>query len=125
MNTATNKERGNAGLALAIAYYGSNSYVVSIPLNDTQDYDLVVDNGTLKRVQVKFTLHMGRTGYSVSLKSSGGTKGTIYKHVVDTDIEILFVVTEAGTMYEIPIKDINNRSSLTLNTTCDKYIVKV
>ena len=32
-----------AGLSIAIAYFGSNGYVVSIPLNDTQDYDLVVE----------------------------------------------------------------------------------
>ena len=30
-----NKEKGNTGLAMAIAYYGSNGYIVSIPLNDT------------------------------------------------------------------------------------------
>mgnify|MGYP003209652898 CR=1 FL=1 len=41
----TRKEIGNAALSTAIAYFGSNGYIVSIPLNDTQDYDLVVDNG--------------------------------------------------------------------------------
>ena len=28
---------------MAIAYFSSNGYVVSIPLNDTQDYDLVIE----------------------------------------------------------------------------------
>ena len=52
----TNKQKGNAGLALAIVYFGSNGYIVSLPLNDTQHYDLVVDDGTdTKRVQVKYT----------------------------------------------------------------------
>lgn len=50
------KEIGNAALSMAIAYFGSNGYVVSVPLNDTQDYDLVVDkDGKLQKVQVKGT----------------------------------------------------------------------
>ena len=38
----TNKNRGRAGLSLAIAYYGANGYSVNIPLNDTQWYDLIL-----------------------------------------------------------------------------------
>lgn len=46
----SNKEKGNAGLGIAIAYYSANGYTVSIPLNDTQDYDLMVDkNNVLKK----------------------------------------------------------------------------
>ena len=52
----SNKEKGNDGLGIAIAYYSTNGYTVSIPLNDTQDYDLIVDkNNVLKKVQVKAT----------------------------------------------------------------------
>ena len=43
MNFKTNKEKGNSGLGMAIAYFTTNGYVVSIPLNDTQDYDLVIE----------------------------------------------------------------------------------
>jgi len=126
MNCATNKDSGNSALALAIAYYGSNGYTVSIPLNDTQDYDLIVDDGTLKRVQVKSTRYNPTgTFYKVSLKSSGGTKGVIYKHVVDTEVEILFVVTCEKTMYEIPIDKVIVRSQITLNEDFDKFIVTI
>ena len=38
----TNKEKGNSGIGLDIAYFTTNGYIVSIPLNDTQDYDLIV-----------------------------------------------------------------------------------
>ena len=49
MKFATNKEKGNTGLGIAIAYYSSNGYTVSIPLNDTQDYDLIIDkNNNIK-----------------------------------------------------------------------------
>ena len=30
-------------MALAIAYFGTNGYTISIPLNDTQWYDLIVE----------------------------------------------------------------------------------
>jgi len=43
MNFKTNKEKGNSGLAMSIAYFTTNGYTVSIPLNDTQDYDLIIE----------------------------------------------------------------------------------
>ena len=43
----SNKEKGNAGLGIALAYYSTNGYTVSIPLNDTQDYDLIVDKNNV------------------------------------------------------------------------------
>lgn len=46
---------------MAIAYFSTNGYTVSIPLNDTQDYDLIVEkNGILQRVQVKATGYIGK-----------------------------------------------------------------
>ena len=56
MKFFSNKEKGNSGLGMAIAYFSTNGYVVSIPLNDTQDYDLVIEkDGKLDKVQVKAT----------------------------------------------------------------------
>ena len=116
----TNKEKGNAGLGIAIAYYASNGYTVSIPLNDTQDYDLIVDkDNTLKRIQVKSTSCITKSGnYQVALKSCGGTKGKTYKRVIDTNIEELFILTEKMDMYIIPIKELKNRSTIAI---CEKY----
>lgn len=86
MNFTTNKEKGNTSLGIAIAYYASNGYTVSIPLNDTQDYDLLVDkNNFIKRIQVKSTGCKTKYGnYQVALKSCGGTKGSTYKTVIET-----------------------------------------
>ena len=116
----TNKEKGNTGLAMAIAYYVSNGYTVSIPLNDTQDYDLIVDrNNALKRIQVKSTSCRGKSeNYQVALKSCGGTKGKTYKRVIDTYIEEVFILTEKKEMYAIPINIIKNKSTLAI---CEKY----
>lgn len=86
MNFNTNKQKGNCGLGMAIAYFSTNGYTVQIPLNDTQDYDLIVEkNGILQRVQVKATGCIGKGGnYQVALKSCGGTKGKTYKTVIET-----------------------------------------
>lgn len=108
----TNKEKGNSGLGMAIAYFTTKGYIVSIPLNDTQDYDLIVEkNAKLQRVQVKSTGCIGKGGnYQVALKSCGGTRGKTYKTIIDTNVELIFILTEK--------KEINNVSTLSL---CDKY----
>lgn len=114
----TNKQRGNAGLSYAIAYFGCNGYTVSVPLNDTQDYDLIVDDGeSLKTVQVKATSQTKNGEYVVSLKSCGGTKGSVYKTVKDTNIDLLFVLCSNMDAYLIPKSEITQRSSLTLSPT--------
>ena len=116
MNFKTNKEKGNTGLGVAIAYYTSSGYTVSIPLNDTQDYDLIVDkDDILKRVQIKSTGCKTKYGnYQVALKSCGGTKGKTYKTVIDTNIDELFILTEDFDMYILPIEAINNKSTLNI-----------
>ena len=85
----TNKEKGNSALGIAIAYFSFNGYTVSIPLNDTQDYDLVIEkNNLLKTVQVKSTGCKTKYGvYQVALKSCGGTKGDTYKTLVETNVD--------------------------------------
>ena len=115
----TNKQKGNVGLGIAIAYYTTNGYIVSIPLNDTQDYDLIVDNNKIEKIQVKATSCKTKYGnYQVALKSCGGTKGRDYKTVIDTNIDKLFIVTDKLDVYIIPKEGIKNRSTINL---CEKY----
>lgn len=123
MNFSTNKEKGNAGLGIAIAYFSSHGYTVSIPLNDTQDYDLIIENhNVFQSVQVKTTGCKTKYGnYQVALKSCGGTKGSTYKTVIDTKVHFLFIVTSNLSIYLIPIDDICNRSTLNLCSKYDKY----
>lgn len=122
MNFVSNKEKGNTGLALAIGYYGSNGYTISIPLNDTQDYDLIIDDGVLKKVQVKATGQRTPQGYTtVSVSSSGGTKGERYKTVKDTNVDILFVVTELMELYEVPKSAIMASCSMNLGPSMQEY----
>lgn len=127
MNFTTNKEKGNAALGMAIAYFAANGYIVSIPLNDTQDYDLVVDrNDRMERIQVKSSGCKTKYGITqVALKSCGGTNGKTYKTVVDTNIDKIFIVNELGEMYLLPKSEIKNRCTLNLNENLDIYKVKI
>ena len=125
MKFKTNKEKGNTSLGIAIAYYASNGYTVSIPLNDTQDYDLIVDKENLiKRVQVKSTGCKTKYGnYQVALKSCGGTKGATYKTLIETNIDELFIVTQDLGMYVLPIGETQNKSTLNICSKYEKYRV--
>ena len=120
MKFNSNKEKGNTGLGIAIAYYSANGYTVSIPLNDTQDYDFIVDkDNILKKIQVKATSCKTKYNkYQVALKSCGGTKGGTYKTVVDTNIDEVFIVTDSLELFRIPIEVIKNKTTLNL---CEKY----
>lgn len=120
MNFSTNKEKGRSSLGIAIAYFSANGYTVSIPLNDTQDYDLVIEqNCQFQSVQVKSTSCKTKYGtYQVALKSCGGTAGKTYKTVIDTSVDLLCIITEKTEIYVIPIEILNNVSTINL---CDKY----
>ena len=108
---------------MAIAYFGSNGYTVSIPLNDTQDYDLVVDlNGELQKVQVKATnSKTTKNAYSVPLRTISGTTRKPYKTVRDTDIDLLFCLCGDGSTFLIPKEDIRNTTCLNLSVQKSKF----
>lgn len=122
---STNKEKGRASLGIAIAYFSTNAYTVSIPLNDTQDYDLIIEkNGILNTVQVKSTSCKTKYGvYQVALKSCGGTKGKTYKTLINTNVDLVCIITSLLDIYVIPVKDINNKSTINLCKKYNKYKV--
>lgn len=116
--------QGNLGLGAAIAYYTSKCIPISIPLNDTQGYDLVIDDGTLKRVQIKTTKAKTQTGYIVQLKNSGGSSGkSVIRSFDNTKSDILFILTKNGDRYEIPTSIIKAKSTITLNDTYNIFKV--
>lgn len=131
----TNKDRGRVGLSLAIAYFGANGYTVSLPLNDTQWYDMIVEkDGVFQTVQCKFS---SSENAEISLTSKGGTHGTIYDRVVDHPLDMLFCADKNSNMYVIPMKDLftyGNQRSIVLRTSPNsngqgfntyKYIVHI
>ena len=100
----TNKDKGRAGMAMGIAYFGANGYTVSIPLNDTQWYDFVIEkNGIFQTVQCKAT---GSATNSISIKSTGGTKGAVYDSVLEHSVDYLFCLDANKNMFVIPVEDL-------------------
>ncbi|MCC8068792.1 MAG: hypothetical protein LIO71_03445 [Ruminococcus sp.] len=107
----TNKDKGRAGLSAAIAYFGMNGYNVSIPLNDTQDYDLVIEKDNIfKKVQCKAT---GSQDGTIDFRiTSGQHNGKICGNLLQTNIDYLFCLNQNGTMFLIPFEDILNSGNV-------------
>jgi len=118
MQIETNKDKGKAGLSLAIAYFGTNGYTISLPLNDTQWYDMIVEkDGIFQTVQCKFTASKDN---AIEFKSTGGTKGIAYDNILNHKLDILFCADKEMNMYVIPMKDIHssgNTKGIKLRTT--------
>jgi hypothetical protein len=112
----TNKDKGRAGVSRAIGYFGSHGYTVLIPLDDTQDYDIAIEkDGIFSKVQCKATGATKPSGnFYVHLQSNGGTKGTTYSSVTTSSADILFILTSDEDIYVIPIEEITQTTSITL-----------
>lgn len=118
----TNKDKNRAGLASAIGYFGKNGYTVSIPLNDTQDYDILVDNGTkILKISVKATSQRSKYNISkVNVRNMGGTKGTVYGREKYKNIDYIFVINELEEKWLIP-KDKITLNIIHLGVKYNKY----
>lgn len=112
----TNTKQGDIGEARAIYEYTKLGYVVSRTLFDSAKYDLIIDDGhEMLRVQVKTTKCKSksygkyaknsiRTGYQVMLATSGGNRQVnIRRGRCDEDYDLLFVLTEEGRCWSIPV----------------------
>lgn len=123
LKNKTNKEKGNIGLGEAISYFTRMGYVVSIPLNDTQKYDLIIDMGDMVcRVDVKTTTEKSKNGvYIVDLRTNGGNQSRYINESFDnTKLDYLFIFTEEDTWY-IPTKSIKSKRSINLGKKYKKY----
>lgn len=120
----TKVTQGSAGLGAAIGHFCSKGLVVSIPLVDNQDYDLIVEeDGVLKKVQVKTTGTKNRSGnYEVQLKAvrANKTENKI-KRFDPTKVDYLFILCDNGTIYLVPCNEINVTCSLTLTENKVRY----
>jgi hypothetical protein len=119
------KKQGDVGLGLAIGWFTSQGYTVSVPLTDSQDYDLVADiSGKLKRVQVKTTTFRSPNGvFTINLSVKGGNRtsvGTV-KKFDPSKIDSVFVATESGDLYYIPSRKIAAKHSISLGEKWAAY----
>ena len=115
----TSKEKGNIGLGRAIAFATANNMIVSLPLNDAQDYDIIFDNGTLLKVQVKYT-----TNNTVDKRVRGhkNTKGEYYikKDVKEPDY---YFIAYQDKNYFIPSKIVKDKQTFTITEKYDGFMV--
>ena len=123
-NTETTNQQGNVGLSFAIAYYSKLGYFVSVPLTDSQDYDLVIDNKEkLLKVQVKTVIHRSDNGnFEVNLATKGRSTT---KKFDENNCDLLFVLTEDGTCYSIPRNEITATKALTLGNKYSGFKVSL
>ena len=100
-----NKQIGRIGLSMAINYFTVNGYTVSLPINDTQWYDLIVEkDGIFETVQCKCTNTESNT---IDIRSTGGTDGKTYDKVTNhNNLTYLFCVDNSRNMFLIPVKDL-------------------
>lgn len=109
---------GRIGLSKAIDYYTLQGYTISLPLNDTQWYDLIIEkDGMFKTVQCKGTTTEDSV---IDLRETGGTKGNQYNHVLNhNNLDLLFCVNKDLHIWIIPISDLkeaNVKNSIRLKT---------
>ena len=110
--------KGNIALGQAIAYFTQQGYVISIPLNDSQWYDLIVEkNNIFYSVQVKYTSQQNPSGsYICSLETTSGTSREVLYTIKDKPLDLLFCTCANGDNYLIPVKEISNQTQITLNS---------
>lgn len=116
------KRRGNMGVVAAIKRFVELDYVVALPLNDSQPYDLIVDDGMgCKRVSCRTTSWRNAHGsYEVGLRTTG-TRLNWVKPFDATTADLLFVLTETGDEYLIPTAVITCRRSISLGEKWQQY----
>lgn len=125
-NAINSKKQGDIGMCYAIAYFSKIGYTVSIPITDSQDYDLIVDNGSkLLKVQVKTTSYKTTHNiFQVQLKTSGGNRsGSTIKTFDKNDSDLLFILTDNSEMYLIPRENIQSKSAINLGKDYVKYCI--
>ena len=101
---------------MAINYFTCQGYTVSLPMNDTQWYDLIIEkNGKFETVQCKAT--QTENG-EISLRNTGGTKGSVYDNITNnSELDYLFCVNKDLMMWCIPMQDLlkaGNKNKITL-----------
>ena len=122
MKEINRKQLGRLGLSMAINYFTIQGYTISIPMNDTQWYDMVIEkDGKFYTVQCKATAT--KDGI-IDFRSTGGTNGAEYDNVLNhSELDYLFCVDANLNMWNIPMKDIlnaGNRRSIQLRNESNK-----
>lgn len=122
MKEINRKLLGRLGLSMAISYFTTQGYTISIPMNDTQWYDLVIEkDNKFYTVQCKAIATKDKT---IDFRSNGGTKEVAYDNLLNhSGLDFLFCVDGELNMWNIPVKDIiqaGNMKQLSLRSEPNK-----
>lgn len=115
------KKQGDAGLGVAISWFVLNGNTVCIPLTDSQDYDLVIEeNSILKKVQVKTAYSKEKKSsfqpYKVGLRTRTTINGkNIHVGFDNTKVDYVFILTLDNEKYLIPSDIIVNKTVIVLS----------
>ena len=122
-NCINTKKQGDLGLGKAIGWLCSKGFTVSLPLTDSQDYDLIVDiSDKLCRVQVKTTSYFRDGAFNINLSVKGGNRSyNTIKQFDKTKVEYVFAVTSNDDMYFIPSEVITAKSNMNLGKKYKEY----
>lgn len=119
------KQQGDMGVAAAIAFYTIKGYNVLSPLTDNARYDLVVEkDGIFTRIQCKTTQSRTKFGiFQVGVRTHGGNqswnKSSLF--LSKEEIDLLFVVTDEGKIYEFPPEFFDKKGSVNLGKDKEIY----
>ena len=122
------KKQGDAGLGQAIAYFSMKGCEIALPLTDSTDWDLIIedDNG-LKRVQVKTSYQISAAETEIfDIRVKGGNKsGNTKTKMIDTqewDLLFLHHLT-TGRQAVIPKEVITSKGQINLSEKYADYVV--
>ena len=110
-------QKGNIALGQAIAYFTKCGYTISLPLNDSQWYDLIIEkDGLFQTVQVKYCgQELRENVFKCKLVLTSGTsRKDVYK-IKETPVDLLFASCANGDNYLIPTEDFENANMVTLS----------
>lgn len=116
------KVKGTVGVGHAIGYFTRKGIVVSIPLNDSQPYDLIIDmEGELKKVQVKTS-----TSDSIALRTMGGNQSYHTAKMFDhKSSDFVYGLLDSGESWLVPTNAFTNKTALKLtDKKYDQYKLK-
>lgn len=129
--TMNKHQRGTVSELLAASYFVKNGYVVSKPLTDFNEYDFIIDDGVLHRVQVKTAYwDTNKKRHLVSCVTSHirGDSNRYNKKYTQKSFDYLCAIEqETNSIYLIPVQRVVGRRSITLypkgkpKTTNDRY----
>lgn len=114
--TWSTNQKGDVALGQAVAWFLTRGCCISLPLTESQSYDLVVDDGArLYRVEVKFTGVKDHHNYSVSVSSSNLTStGSVMRPFDSSKVDLLFVTTADLDLYVIPSSEVGGAREICL-----------